>query len=200
MPNTFGDNIPSREFRIGDIALCMDGNPEVIDGDSVYSETCIYNCNKLDTIHQWWALDPCEVEYRNDTISINKRYLLPIGDSFDLVWKPFFITDVYQVDDTIKKKQYFLLAEDNYTEKEIELVLESYEATDSTTYHWNSLEYIAICYQLFWANVSGSKKAGEYLLIVEEKFNGFSGHAAEEYNDLIRTKEEIETLRIKSNQ
>lgn len=196
--NTIG-NTTTQEFIIGDMVLCMDGDPEIIDGDSVYSETCIYDCNKADTIHQWWALDPSEIYYANDTLSIRKRFLLPIGNNFDLVWKPFFITDVYQVDGTIKKNQYFLIDEDNYTEKEIKHILSAYEKADSTTFEWNSLNYLDICYQLFWAYVSGNMQAKAYLLNAKNKFAGFSGHVAEEYADLIRTIKEIEESDIKKN-
>ena len=158
----------------------------------LFSEGVFFECRSKSILYSLDALEVCTIKKKNDTLVISKLYSLPIDVNYNIEKKPFFITKLYVENNEIKKQHYFLTSSNNYTKKQIEGIIQRYKTTTSRTYEWNSLQYLDICYQLFWCYVSGSNEALLYLKKARIKFGGFSGHFAEEYNDLLRTCREIQ--------
>ncbi len=165
--------------------------------ENIYVESYLFNCSNNQKIYEWWALQNCSIKQKGDTVLISEYYLLPIGDSLKLEWKPFFITKVFVDSNEFRARQSFLTEAYNYTQEEVTTILERYEETTDKTYEWNSLKYLDLCYQLFWCYVSGSEKALVYLKEADKRFKHFSGHVAKEYYDLLRTCEEIKATKKK---
>lgn len=189
---------PSVSFSLNkDISIGVCGEGEVDDhydtNEKIYSETYIFDCSSNDIIYEWYALQPCTINKHKDTVFIKELFLLPIGKNFSYKWSPFYITEIFPQNGIIKKRSYHLLNKDLYTQEQINNILQTYRQADSTTYEWNSEEYLNLCSQLFWCYISGNKKAEEYLNNAKKKFGGFSGYIAEEYSLLIRTIEKIKT-------
>ncbi len=159
--------------------------------ENIYTEAYLFNCSSNQKLYEWRALQNCSILQKEDTILINEYYLLPIGDSFKLEWKPFFATQIFVDKNEFREQQYFLTKAYNYTQKEVLTILKRYEETTHKTYEWNSSKYLDLCYQLFWSYVSGSGQALLYLKEAKTKFGGFSGHIAEEYDNLILTYRNI---------
>lgn len=187
--------LPSSQLTIG---LCGNLETDYTDiKDTIYSEAYVFNCKSEEILHEWSALQKCYVKQLEDSIVIGEYFLIPVGKNLALEWRPFLITELYLELNKIQKQQYFLTKEYNYTQQEIVTVIKRYQTTTHNSYSWNSLKYLDICYQLFWCYVSGSEKALLYLKEAKEKFGGFSGHAAEEYSNLLRTAKKI--IELKSN-
>lgn len=191
------EEVPSNDVyylsKNDQVALCgyYDSTLSSVINEDIYVEAVLIECNTSKKVYEWGAVQNCTVEQNKDTIVVKEFYLLPIGDSFSLEWEPFYITNIYLQDSTIKKEHYFVLNKNNYTTVEINSIINNYDQTTDKTYSWNSEKYLNICYQLFWCYVSGEEKAYDYLQEAEDKFGGFSGHIAEEHQELIRTIDKI---------
>jgi hypothetical protein len=68
-----------------------------------------------------------------------------------------------------------------YSSAEIKKVLLEYRNTKK---EYNSEKVLAISNKLFWAYVSGSKKADEYLNEVKKKFGPFDGAVSEGHSEI----------------
>lgn len=167
--------------------------------DTIYTEAYIFDCGNNKIVYEWWALQNCAVKQINDTVKVIEYYLLTTGDNMGYEWKPFFITNIYSFKGDYKKQQYYLLDQYNYSQIQINTVLDIYRKTTAQTYDWNSLNYLKICYQLFWSYVSGCEQALTYLIDAEKKFGGLSGHVAEEHSDLLRTCKKIKEYKQKES-
>lgn len=187
---------PNKVFYLSkndQVALCgyYDSILSSVINEDIYVESVLIECKTSKKVYEWRAVQNCTVEQNKDTIVIKEFYLLPIGDSFSLEWEPFYIINIYLQGSSINKEHYFVLNKNNYTSAEINSIINNYDQTTDKTYTWNSEKYLDICYQLFWCYVSGEERAYDYLREAENKFGGFSGHIAEEHQELIRTIDKI---------
>lgn len=195
-PGYIEDINPTKIFPLNsNISIGLCGNLEEsyhVASEPIYVESFIFDCNSNKEIYSWSALQNCSVELKDDTLLIKEYYLLPIGKkTFKLKWEPFYVTNIYLQDSTIKKEHYFVLNKNNYTTAEINSIINNYNQTTDKTYSWNSEKYLDICYQLFWCYVSGEEKAYDYLQEAGDKFGSFGGAVAEQYLELLRTIDKI---------
>ena len=100
------------------------------------------------------------------------------------------MTKLYWKSKKLIQESYYKKDLTKYTSVEIEKVLKEFKANNK---NFSGEKMLLLGHRLFWAYVSGSKLAGQYLEKLDNKFGGFDGAIAEEYKDLIATYQHYKT-------
>jgi len=164
------------------LALC--GYSEIQNKQKVFSEFVIYNCGQSKAIAQWDATQTCTIQQKNDTLIVQEFYNIANGKDLSLKWKKFYTTKYYWQSSKLKDTSFYNNGLRKYSSIEIKKVLTQFENLKKI---YNSENTLLVGQRLFWAYVSGNKKAGQYLEELAEKFGPFDGAVAEEFDDLIAT-------------
>lgn len=189
---------PNRIFNINGYNIGLYGweNNDYEDiKDTIFSESVIYNCKSKEVVYEWWALQNCSVKKYLDTLIVTEYYLLATGKQMSLQQRPFYITKIFADDNSIKTYSYYLLNNYHYNREQISIVINNYQNTSKEKYPWNSEKWMQIAYQLQWAYISGSEKAGELLEGFERKYGPFDGATSEEFSDIMATYQHIKEIK-----
>ena len=128
-----------------------------------YTEFELYICGADTSFLIKDATQTCSIKQIRDTLFIEEYYSIANGKSLSINWTKFYVTKVYWKASKIKQEDYFKTDLKKYSKVEIEKTLNEYKKTKKNNDYDKNL---LLGHRLFWAYVSGSKKAGEYL----EKF------------------------------
>lgn len=172
-----------RTFLLGirSIAVCGD---RIIEGtDTVYSEFSLFECGNDTTLKEWGVLEPCRINMVKDTVYVNQLYFLPIGKNLAYSFEPFYIYKYWYQNNLLHKKQSFNTALRKYSKAEIEEVFKQHAKLK----RGNVEENVNVADMLFWAYVSGNKKAELYFNKIETDFGPFDGYISEEWHKIQNT-------------
>lgn len=164
--------------------LNLSGSFEIKDGDTCISEFVLFDCRRQENIVE---LDGTGggtiVEMSNDTLVLKHEESLPIGDNFSLKWVPFHIQKYYYYRNEVRSIARYDNSLKKYSKREIGAVLNNYQKLKKDNFD----ELLKTANMLFWAFVSGSNEAADYLNTFEEKFGPFDGAISEEWSDINMT-------------
>ncbi|MBA3828496.1 MAG: hypothetical protein H0X33_06130 [Taibaiella sp.] len=197
--NEWSGNVSkSYRFKNGNL-LKVAGWVEVKGRDTTISEFHLIDWSANDTIFFWGAVHSCTISKFNDTLLISELYWLAIDSNLQLIQKPFFVNEYYYDKNRLCSKKYFRNDFPRYNLRQIKIVLDQFNKSFKKE---NSEETLLLAYQLFWAYVSGSKQAEEYLGKFENKYGPykghFSGYIAEDWDHVWRTYLYYKELNTKS--
>lgn len=153
--------------------------------DTTYSEIILCLCGQKKIILDR-SDDPTisfKVRKRKDTLWIEEIAGLPIGKDYEIVWKPFYVQKFFFNKEELQHAGYYRKEVKRFTDKQIEEVLKQYKKIKTG----NADYTIAVAYRLFWATVSGNKKAEALLSSIPAKFNGLDGAYAQEWHEIMAT-------------
>ena len=155
-----------------------------IEYDTIYSEFIIYQCGQSTFLNEWDATRSCVISLLNDTLSIQELYGLAIGNNLEIKWVPFHKTNYYFENSTLHTLSSFLTDLPKYSSSQIENVLKQH---NQLTKKAGGDSILLVAHRLFWAYISGSKKAETFFKNFEKNFGPFDGHIAEEFHELWST-------------
>jgi hypothetical protein len=185
--NISGLSKPSKLFKfLNGKTLGLCGNAEIKSKEKIYSECVIYQCKADTPLFVISALQSCTIEQQKDTLIIEEYYYLPIGKNFTNNPTKFYVAKLYFEASNWVTKNYFKKNVRKYSNSEIQNVLLRY---DNTKKVYNSDKVLVIADQLFWAYVSGSKKAEDNLKNLYKKFGPFDGAVSEGHSEIMRMYE-----------
>lgn len=185
--NISAEDKPSKIYKFSNgkkLGLC--GTGEIINKEKRYSEFIIYQCGVDSAFLEVGAMETCTVEQSKDTLIVQEFYGIANGKNLSINWIKFYVTKIFFKGSILSKKKYFKQDLEKYKKGEIEKVMNEYRNTKKNC---NSEKILLIGHRLFWAYVSGSKKAGEYLENFYKKYGEFDGAISEEYREIIATYE-----------
>ena len=189
--NISGADKPSKVFKFSNgktLGLC--GGSETKNKEKVYSEFIIFKCGLDTSILEFDGTQSCTVEQNKDTLIIQEFYNIANNKNLTLKWTKFYVTKLYWKSKKLIRESYYKKDLTKYTSVEIENVLKEFKASNK---RFSGDKILLLGHRLFWAYVSDSKLAGQYLEKLEDKFGGFDGAIAEEYEDLIATYQHYKT-------
>lgn len=170
------------------VGLC--GYSENQNKQQLFSEFIIYQCGQKIAIAEWGATRNCTVEQKNDTLIIQELFLIANGKNLSLRWEKFYKTKFYWDSDKLIDASYYLKNLKKYSPNEIKKVMTEFEQLHINN---NKESILLIAHRLFWAYVSGNKKAGKYLEDFENRLGSFDGANAQDFHDLISTYKHYKT-------
>ena len=182
---------PDKIFQFSNgktVALC--GYSEIQNNQKVFSEFVIYPCGQFKFIAKWDATQTCTIEQKNDTLIVQEFYFIANGKDMSLKWTKFYKTKYYWKSLKLVDTSFYLKSLRKYSPIEIKKALLQFENLKKV---YNSENTLLVGHRLFWAYVSGSKKAGQYLEKLNENFGPFDGATAEDYDHLIATYKHYKT-------
>jgi hypothetical protein len=182
---------PDKIFKFSNgqtVALC--GYSEIQNKQKVFSEFVIYHCGQSKIIAEWYATQTCTIEQRNDTLIIQEFYPIANGKDMSLNWTKFYKTKYYWKSLKLIDTSFYVNNLRKYSPTEIKKALLQFEHLKKI---YNSEKTLLVGHRLFWAYVSGNKKAGQYLEKLNENFGPFDGATAEDYDQLIVTYKHYKT-------
>ena len=179
---------PSKVFRLTQsksIAVC--GFTEIRNGKAEYSEFSLHQCGQSKIINEWDGTQTCTIIQNKDTLIVQELYAIPNEKRLSVKWREFYVTKYYFKKNKLIDTSYFRNDLKKYNSKEIQTALTNFNTIkDSVT---NFDNYLFAIKQLFWAYVSGSKKAERHLLNLRKNYGKFDGGNSEEFDSLIMTFE-----------
>jgi hypothetical protein len=174
---------PSKTFTLSNgqkIGVC--GEAEKKSGETQYNGCVVFQCEKTKTIYESDYTTACTITQNTDTLTIQEIMPIANGKNQSIVWTKFYVEKLFFRDGKMIDTNYYRKEVKRYTAKEIKKV----EAAFNNFKKENNFDaLLLLSHQLFWAYVSGSKKAGEYLKSLELKFGPFDGAISEEYNEVM---------------
>ncbi len=158
------------------IAICgyREGNP------NVFSEFYLNRCEMDSSLGFWDALRDCSVSLENDTLFIKEFKLMANGSNRKILANVYTIEKFYFKQDALQRTLIINPELKMYNQENIDLVLKKYESTKGEM----SEDKIDLAYELFYATISGSKKAAEYFRKFDKKFFIPGGAYLEEWQDI----------------
>ncbi len=190
--NIAGKEKPEKVYKFSNgkyIGLC--GTAETNNKEKNYTEFEIHTCGADTSILVIEATQTCSIDQIKDTLLIQEYFDIANGKNLSGKWTRFYVTKIYWKGKKIVKENYFKKDLKKYTKAEIDKVLKDYITTEKST---NFDKILLLGHRLFWAYVSGSKKAGKYLDNFYKKYEVFDGAISEEYSDIIETYELYKTM------
>ena len=164
------------------IGLC--GFIEKDNKDTTYSEFILFQCGQTKILNQWDATQSCRISKTKDTLIIQELYGLAIEKKLEVKWVPFYITKYYLDNSALRSTSFFRKDLPKYSPTQIKTVINEYK---KLTKQSGGDSTLLIAHRLFWAYVSGSKEAANYLNSFEKRFGPFDGAIVEEFHDLWAT-------------
>ncbi len=194
--NISGNKNPTEVFKFLNgkkVAVC--GSLEVVNKEKQYSDFIIYDCADNKILLEFDATQTCTIEKKKDTLIINEFEILANGKHQTIKWTKFYIIKLYwDLDKRFIQKSFFRKDLEKYSKTQVEKVLKEFILAQRPQKNFDKT--ILIGHRLFWAYVSGSKKAGKYLESFEKKFGPFDGAISEEFNDIFTTYEHFKKIEV----
>lgn len=158
------------------LAICgyREGNP------NVFSEFYLNRCDLDSSLGFWDALRDCKITLENDTLFIREFKLMANGGNREILANIYTIEKIYFKQGQLKRTLIINPELKMYNQENIDLVIKKYENTKGEM----SEDKIDLAYELFYATISGSKKASEYFKQFDKKFFIQSGAYLEEWQDI----------------
>ncbi len=158
------------------IAICgyREGNP------NIFSEFYLNRCDIDSSLGFWDALRDCKVTLENDTLFIREFKLMANGANREILVNIYTIEKFYFKQGELQR--YLIINPElkMFNQENINLVIKKYESTKGEM----SEDKIDLAYELFYATISGSKKASEFFKQFDKKFFFPSGAYLEEWQDI----------------
>ncbi len=158
------------------LAICgyREGNP------NIFSEFYLNRCDMDSSLGFWDALRDCKVTLENDTLFIREFKLMANGGNREVLANIYTIEKFYFKQGELKRNLIINPELKMYNQESINLVIKKYESTKGEM----SEDKIDLAYELFYATISGSKKASEYFKKFDKKFFIPSGAYLEEWQEI----------------
>lgn len=170
------------------LGVCGDGEKK--SGEIQYNGCVVFECGKTKTIYESDYTTVCTITQNLDTLTIQEIMPIANGKNQSIVWTKFYVEKWFYRDNKLKDTNYYRKDVKRYTANEIKKV-ETAFINYKKENNFDAL--LLLSHQLFWAYVSGSKKAGEYLMSLEKKFGPFDGAVSEEYREVLAYFESYKT-------
>ncbi len=186
---------PLKVFRLtNSIAVC--GSSERKNGKIEYSDFFLQNCSTNQRIGQWDGTQTCTISQIKDTLIVQEFYPIPNGKLLSVEWRAFFVTKYYFKHNQIIDTAYFRTDLRKYNQHEIQSAIINFKKQQDSISNFD--DYLLAINQLFWAYVSGSSVAEQYLIHLEKLYGTFDGGNSEAFDHLIGTfqnyKHQIDNL------
>lgn len=165
------------------IAVC--GTSEPKNGKIEYSEFSLHQCGLTKIINEWDGTQTCTIKQNKDTLIVQEFYGIPNGERFSVKWREFYVYKYYFKGNRLIDTLFFRDDLKKYTNKEIQIALFNFEKIQGPI--TKSDKYLIAVNRLFWAYVSGSKKAEKHLLNLKKKYGTFDGAVSEDFDRIIMT-------------
>ena len=143
--------------------ICLEGWMDLGDGNLVYSDTVLRDCDTEEELGYCQALgEGCHIWFRNDTLWMNQHELLAMGENLELVKFPWKIEAFYLEDGSIRHTE--RMNENlRYDEQTIESILKEYETTKWLTQEEDNqyvgFQLMPLANKLLIAAISGSQES-----------------------------------------
>lgn len=172
---------PEKVFYLSNgkqIGLCGDFDKE--DRDTVYSEVILYHCGNEGFFRGWNGIKTCKIDQDKDTIVVRHMVALPIGENMEIVSTAFKIEKYYYKGSKFVVRSVYRNDLTKYDLPQIKTVLEQYSKLTPGDYD----AILLVERRLFWAYISGSAEAGNYLNTFDQKFGPFIGARSDEFDEV----------------
>jgi hypothetical protein len=160
------------------IVLCGYKNPDT--NPTTFSEFILAVCGQDTIIDFWSAVLTCRLKVKNDTLLVDQLQNLPTGNNFKFQETIWTTEKIYFSGQKVVRKMELNKDIRKYNQEEIQSVLKTYETANKSLDDGK----MEIANKLFIATISGDKKARQYFIEFENKFEILDGAYKEEYNDL----------------
>lgn len=160
------------------IVLCGYKNPDT--NPTTFSEFILAVCGQDTIIDFWSAVLTCRLKVNNDTLLVDQLQNLPTGNNFKFQETIWTTEKIYFSGQKVVRKMELNKDIRKYNQEEIQSVLKTYETANKSLDDGK----MEIANKLFIATISGDKKARQYFIEFENKFEILDGAYKEEYNDL----------------
>ena len=172
--------------------LAVYGNHKKEKNKLTYSDFVLYQCGDSTVISEWDGTQTCTIKQDKDTLIIQELYPIPNGQNFSVNWLEFYVTKYYLKGNKIENTTYFRNDLKKYSSLEIKQLLKQFESQKEPILNYDN--YLIAINRLFWAYVSGSKRAETYLEKLRNKYRTFDGAISEDFDNLIMTFENYKTF------
>jgi hypothetical protein len=172
---------PDKVFYLSNgqqIGLC--GDFEKADQDTVYSEVILYHCGHDGFFRGWDGIQTCKINQDKDTIVVRRLVALPIGKNMAIVSTFFRIEKYFYRGSKFVVRSVYRNDLTKYTSSQIEDVLDQYTKLKPGNYD----AILLVERRLFWAYISGSAEAGNYLSSFDQKFGPFINAKSDEFDEV----------------
>ncbi len=162
--------------------LSVCGEAEKKNDEIQYDGCIVFQCGKSKSIYESDHTKPCIIKQTVDTIFIHEITPIANGKNQSIVWTKFHVEKLFFRNDKLVDTNYYRSDVNRYTAKEIQKIEAAYKIFKKEN---NFDGLLLLAHQLFWAYVSGSKKAGDYLTGLEKKFGSLDGVVSEEFSEIL---------------
>jgi hypothetical protein len=166
-------------------SIAISGIAEKKGHQILYSAFVLYQCGKRTAINEWDGTQTCTIKQNKDSLIVEELYGIPNGKNLSVKWLPFYVSKYYFRNNIVTGTSFYRNDLRKYTGEEIDRVLRNFEQIKDAASNFD--DYLLAVNRLFWAFVSGSKKADTYLTQLKKKYGTFDGAVGEEFDALITT-------------